>query len=452
MRTRRRICLLICFILCALLAGCAGEPGETTQGTTVPVTTAPPAIYTVRFYYQDQVVHQEQVQAGGSPSLLPTIAVQDQVIGGWLDAQGNFVDPQSTAVQSDCDYTAAVYPLFSAHVPYLFPDERGYIHPDDILTGGEMRAALEALAPDGETLAAVSFPSEQTLVTKDALAALLADLFPNDKLEKALFNMPQGEVTRGDFARLMNSLLGRYANELLIVEDGQTLPGDLGLDRADADDILEAALVHTVTDSGYEMLDAVLEITWQPGFTNLGGWLYYADESGVLLRNGQLGTLTFGPDGRYTSGDAELDAVVAERVAGFIAENPEAERYDLLYTAFLHCRDGYRYVGRGLLEPGETGWEIEWAKEMFEKGAGNCYSYAAIFWAVARGLGYDAYCISGFTAEDYEPHGWVQIDMDGEPHIFDPELAMAFLRDDKNYKPLFDMEYAVAVQWPYFWP
>lgn len=175
-----------------------------------------------------------------------------------------------------------------------------------------------------------------------------------------------------------------------------------------------------------------MEMKWQPGFSNLGGWLYYADETGVLLRDGELGTMTFGPDGCYTSGDAELDAIVAELLTGIIAEKPQGARTDWLYTAFRYCRNSFSYVNRGLLEFGETGWEAEKAKQMFQTGAGNCYSFAAAFWALARGLGYDAQGVSGRVLEQARPHGWVEFEMDGLRYIFDPELAFADMIGERD--------------------
>ena len=72
---------------------------------------------------------------------------------------------------------------------------------------------------------------------------------------------------------------------------------------------------------------------------------------------------------------------------------------------------------------GETGWQTEYAVEMLSTQRGNCYNYAAVFWALARGLGYDAKAYSGSISQ--QPHGWVEIDFDGVTYLFDPELEMA---------------------------
>ena len=141
------------------------------------------------------------------------------------------------------------------------------------------------------------------------------------------------------------------------------------------------------------------------------------------MRNGQLDSLTFGADGRYTCADKELDATVASILRGIAAEHADADREELLYQAFLYVRDNFSYLRRDLKAVGATGWMVEDAKAMFEKSRGNCYSFAAAFCALARGLGYDAQCVSGLVLQYADKHGWVEIEFDGNVYIFDPQLA-----------------------------
>ena len=65
---------------------------------------------------------------------------------------------------------------------------------------------------------------------------------------------------------------------------------------------------------------------------------------------------------------------------------------------------------------------IEIATDALKTGYGNCYYYAAEFTALARGLGYQAYCTSGLFSATEDPHGWCQIvDENGEIWLCDPE-------------------------------
>ena len=60
----------------------------------------------------------------------------------------------------------------------------------------------------------------------------------------------------------------------------------------------------------------------------------------------------------------------------------------------------------------------------FEQHRGNCFVYAAAFYQLAKGLGYDAQYVEGqvgMAAGGYGPHGWVIIRMNGASYICDPE-------------------------------
>lgn len=66
-------------------------------------------------------------------------------------------------------------------------------------------------------------------------------------------------------------------------------------------------------------------------------------------------------------------------------------------------------------------WYSIWA---FEQHRGNCYCYAAAFYFLAKGLGYDAEFVEGqvgMASGGYGPHGWVVINIDGASYICDPE-------------------------------
>ena len=87
---------------------------------------------------------------------------------------------------------------------------------------------------------------------------------------------------------------------------------------------------------------------------------------------------------------------------------------------------------------------------MLRTKRGNCYNYAAAFWAAARQLGFDARVVSGGVGWSGSPHGWVEIDnADGVPYIYDPELEMSYRRKGVNYYNFFNMSYD-NVPWPYY--
>lgn len=114
-------------------------------------------------------------------------------------------------------------------------------------------------------------------------------------------------------------------------------------------------------ENGEILLEGLLGRNWAPGFFHIAGYLYYADEAGNLLRDTDDGPFHFLPDGRYTSGDEELDALVAELLAGWIAETPEAEGDALLQKAYLYVRD-MTYSGGNHYDFGAVGWDVEEGK------------------------------------------------------------------------------------------
>lgn len=77
------------------------------------------------------------------------------------------------------------------------------------------------------------------------------------------------------------------------------------------------------------------------------------------------------------------------------------------------------------LDPPEGYTRSEWYSIWgFEQRKGNCYVYAATFYYLAKGLGYDVEYVEGqvgLAAGGYGPHGWVLVHLDGGDYICDPE-------------------------------
>lgn len=204
-------------------------------------------------------------------------------------------------------------------------------------------------------------------------------------------------------------------------------------------------------EDGAMNLDMQEKTTYKPGFVNIDGWLCYVKEDGYFLKNAKVGELQFGADGRYTTGDAELDGYVAELLDGFIKANPEKDRFGLLRVAYDHCVNDFKYLRKKEYKKGATGWEIEDAKLMFTSKRGNCYHFAAAFWALARGLGYDAYALAGYCTKSIQHHGWVMIEIDGEDYFFDPEWHYAYINENREVKDMFMISMEAASWWYYDW-
>lgn len=330
-------------------------------------------------------------------------------------------------------------PQLTRHVPYLFALEDGLLHPEAEFTPEMLQNALEALAEEGETDFFPQLPEGRDGMTAAELKAVLQTFFP-ETFEYA-FNGQREEaaLTRADGAHILNYLLERAEETVELNEESSGYP-DVLPGKPENADVLEASVVHVPGGSAWA--DAGLHTAMEPGWDLRAGKLRYFDEDGYLKCNftPEEG-VTLGPDGYYTSGNAELDALVTAKLAEFQEEKPEASREDLLHMAYVYSRDSFKYLRRNSYNFGATGWEIEDAVTMMTTGKGNCYNYAAVFWALARGLGYDASVFAGSVISGSmtaTPHSWVSIDFDGTSYYFDPELEMS--RDKSLGINLYKME------------
>lgn len=431
----KAFCFLLILAVCIqLLAGCATPEKE----------------YSVRFTILGKANNQQTVKEGAFPyqvNLPQGVALQ-----GWLDETGNKADPFSIAITKDISYTAIAYPILSEHTPYLFTDADGFLYPDDALTADALQKALRALAAPGAENFFPTLPSGIQVLDKETLRNILENFFEADAVQSAFAQIQDAPVTRLAFALIMNNLLGRNADEHTALTEDSVLPRDLDWSRADIISLLEASVIHSPAQDG-KLWDAQsVPSVHEPGFLYMDGWLYYINEDGSYLRNGAHGALNFGENGRYTCGDEELDAIVAPILADIQAAAPDADPLTWLRSAYEYSRDSFDYLRRNAYEVGDTGWEIEDAKKMFTSGRGNCYSYAAAFWALARGLGYEARAISGTCLKDYQPHGWVFIEIDGEDYLFDPEWEMVYREERDDFtKDMFMLPMEKIGWWSYRW-
>ena len=67
---------------------------------------------------------------------------------------------------------------------------------------------------------------------------------------------------------------------------------------------------------------------------------------------------------------------------------------------------------------------------------------------MARALGYDAKVYSAFIGPDYRPHAWVDITIDGQLYIFDPEIEYSYKRDYKT-ADMYMLTPEAAAKWTY---
>lgn len=435
--------LLVLAVIVCLLCGCE----QPVEETTVP-TVATTSKYTVDFMLDGELYYTMEVEPG---SMLPEVKpeAEGKVFYAWFNEEGEETDLQRIAVYSDRVFYGNMFPDITAHEPFLFADKNGFLRPDELLTADEMKIAITVLTEKGAEPFIPELPEGTQHVKVAQLKQFLKKMFPAITVEQLMTILDSDTITRSEFALILSALLGRL-EEAVIIEDDRLLPYDVSAEREDISVVLEAYLHHTHGEGEQPWEELAAERKNAPGFFNADGWLYCVDENGELVRDAQVGVLTFDADGRYTSGDAELDVMVAEILAKIIADNPDTERIDLLRKAFEYSRDSFSYLRRNAYYFGQTGWEIEDAKKMITTGRGNCYSYAAVFWALGRGLGYETIGISGTMTKTDQPHSWVEIYFDGEPFVFDPEMEMVYrFERDIFDKDMFMVDYEAGKYWNY---
>ena len=408
----RLLPVLLAVLLAALLAGCGS--------TQAPPEETPPPQYQVRYYFGKNLLQTQTLTEGQTPAHLE-LALPGLTFAGWRDGSGAAAEPERAAVTGDTDYYAVTYPVLENHVPYLFPDEDGFLRPDSPMSFAALDAALHALASPKAAAYLPDFIADEEALTPDALREILLELFPAQQVDAACRGRLEGAaVTRRETAAILNSLLGRDARETVTLRRDAVRAPDCGTDDWD---LLEASVSHTTDPWGEAWSGCDIPAVYAPGFASVRGRLYFIGDDGVMLTDTERDGFAFGADGVYTSGDAELDKYVVDILASLSQDHPDAEPLEMLRAAYEYARDSFTYFRKDPLAFGATGWQTEAAVEMFSTLRGNCYNYAAAFWALARGLGYDARAYSGTISE--QPHGWVEIAFDGQDYLFDPELEMA---------------------------
>ncbi|MCQ2439966.1 MAG: transglutaminase-like domain-containing protein [Oscillospiraceae bacterium] len=444
--------LLIPLLLALLLTGCGKSRTVPPTAVETPEPTAEvtaPPLYTVRYTVNGEIVRSETLEDGGTP----TGAAVEGGFRCWLDPAGNVVRPETVEIHADLELTAAFVPALNDGRGAFEPDRDGLFRPDAEFTRSDAvrlvynllqnKPATEVFLAD-VTTAAACYKAASTLAAADYfpldegkfypdvpialgdLAALLERIFPVTAVDAALSHC-ELPLTRGGAAMLFAELLGLQSGEA----DYPDVPRDHPCYAA------VSALGGGSRDWGSRQ-----------GFLHLNGRLFCFDENGYFIKDTDLGSLHFGSDGAYTSGDELLDAMVAKVLRNKV--EPVGDREEALKKAYLYVRDSFLYLRRNYYEVGETGWEIDEARTMMETGKGNCYNFTGTFWALARALGYDAKCVSGLVGHEADPHSWVEIPFeDGVTYIFDPETEMSYRLKDQYFN-CFKMTYEEGQFWTYY--
>ena len=254
--------------------------------------------------------------------------------------------------------------------------------------------------------------------------------------------MPDKTLTRAEAVTVINRLIGAEPDRAYMKNLFFSPFSDLFATHWAYYDIMEAAVAHThASAEGGPWTAADVESLKKPeGFYFTGLDYYYIGADGMPLRNAFQGGLYFGADGLYTSGDAVIDGYVKEALSGIIT--PSMTPMEKLRAAYVYTRDSFTYLRRHYYEMGDTSWAVQEATTMFSTKRGNCYCFSAVFYFLARQLGFDAMLISGkVNNRNPVPHAWVEIAENGEMIMYDAELEMAERKKGHMQYNFFHMAY-----------
>ena len=168
--------ILIVLLAALILAGCGG--------TAAPEETPAP-VYALRYYLGDKLLQTQSLAEGEYPTHLD-LSFPGLTFAGWRTDGGAPVQPEQTPITGDVDYHAVIYPLLTNHVPYLFPDEDGFLHPDAPLTMQALDAAIRALAAPEAVGYLPALPAAEEPITPDKLSETLRTFFPAPQVDAAM--------------------------------------------------------------------------------------------------------------------------------------------------------------------------------------------------------------------------------------------------------------------------
>lgn len=462
---------LLCAVLCVLLCGCQSAAEPETMEVQEPAIQAAPVPEPEPEPETEYHVHQNYMAASDGffrpDEPLRRADCAQLLYNLTQDAPRSAEPAQYDDVLPEYWYYEAV----STMGGYL-PQEEGQtcffpsasVMPDTFLT-----ALLSALGQTEQSASPALLQAAQALMPDGAQTEDVPAPAP---------------ITRAQAAVLVNRALGREPDTEAINGVHRSLLLDVPEDRADYADLVEAVLPHDyylddADEQEHYRADALDALSFTPGIHLSGtsgffvdadgrvvrgtGFLdeqnrryYRCDESGRILadyaphyieghavfiradgllrRNGVFGEYLYDENGFYTTGNTELDAKLDDFIAACTTEDMTQE--ECLHACYEAVR-ALRYLGRNPAYGPEVKTipydkQLEFADKILSTGKGDCYNFAAVFCLLTRKLGYLASPIVGECGYSWNwypiAHGWVEIELDGETFLFDPQIENYNLR------------------------
>ena len=412
-----------------------------------------------------------------SPAKTPVLNTTDhmQYMNGYED--GTFRPDTAITRAEACKLIASLLTEPSGGGDYLFSDvpqgewyfdavsemigyslvggyEDGTFRPDDKITRAEFVTILSRIPHDdiGTEKSFADVPSSHwaysAVQTAQAQGWVAGD--PDGRFR------PDDAITRAEVVTVLNRILGRTGDAAMAASgEGIRIMPDVPDTHWAYLAMLEATTDHEYekTEGGERWTSYDKETTMlAPGWHNIGGLLFHVNDAQQFDYNTTVGGLELDRNGRYTTGSAELDALLTQAVAGVV--NDRMTQLEKLRAVYDYAKQTFGYLGIGEVDTSADGWETEQAINMLKTKRGNCYSWSSVFTYLARQVGYDAKAIPGTGASpkgSESAHAWTEITIDGVAYTFDPQIESVYAdRYDEHYD-LFMKQYGEA-EWGYIKP
>lgn len=472
-----------------------------------------PAVYTAWFYTPDGDPFSIESEIGGRITLPEGAPIDGYTFICWENSNGDPVTGSEARIFEETAFRAVYAIAFrdesteTDHHPYFSLDSDMLFHPEDPVSRGTAAELIYGCL-DTNIEGSGSFSDVGPSASCSKAVATLKDL---GVIGGSRFH-PDEPVSLGDFLDILSHFFpkstavwsfdnipesdARYASFCLAMEKGWiddlSVSPDRDLTRAEAAHILNM-LIHRdcVTETDYSMVGTILDVSFRhPYFWDIaesvllhkavlsesgevwessdalplheegmyfdGTKLRCVDAQGSALVNESYGSFNFGSDGVITTGMPELDACVQASLLELVdPEKLESDREQVLRVLFNYVTYHNSYLRAGdneLHDVGDTSWVNDAAYRMFINKKGCCYNYAAQFYVLARAIGYDAVIYSGTInpPATARAHGWVEIEFDGVPYIFDTELEYTQVIFQHRGSTYFKMTYEKAKGWYYY--
>lgn len=349
--------------------------------------------------------------------------------------------------------------LTADHVRYISPDSNGKFFPGNKLTKAKAAQMIYNLLAEKPAEKTWCKDVTESTANGTAIGTLLylgvasADddgyFYPTKNItegalqamvDKALGREPQANgstktITRGAAVRLINQALGRDKTDKQAILKGEKIRPftDVTTGSTYYYDIMEASIGHVsdIAEDGTETwtsYDTESQGIKGTGWKIIDGQTYYIDTTNkVIQRNTTVNGSKLDKNGRYTTGNAKLDA---ELVKVFKKQTKASmtnkQKLKAVYK-YVYQNCTYRADVKHKASKNCTSWDKTAAYNMYKNKKGNCYHFAAAVTYAARKCGYDAKTISGYVTykqyKYYMQHGWTEIKMaDGTKRFIDTEL------------------------------